>query len=151
MVGRDKASQCDMAVSETEIGGPAHFEAGAKRMSARTRFQPPVAAKPVFKSKQRRTGWNNQSRRSLNGTCWRSSTEETRTAVARQSTNCGIRMASLSIRAAFMKASKRLTPLPSSFSLSLKAMCSHPGGQDNLYMASVAFLGPMDRPMTHRG
>ncbi len=24
-------------------------------------------------------------------------------------------------------------------------------GQDNLYMASVAFLGPMDRPMTLRG
>jgi hypothetical protein len=51
----------------------------------------------------------------------------------------------------FMKASKRLTPLLSSFSRSVKAMCSRPGGQDNLYMASVAFLGPMDRPMTLRG
>jgi len=46
------------------------------------------------------------------------------------------------------EASKRLTPLLSSFSRSLKAMCSRPVGQGNLCMASVAFLGPMDRPMT---
>ena len=49
---------------------------------------------------------------------------------------------------AFMRASKRLTPLLSSFSRSLKAMCSRSVGQDNLCMASVAFLGRMDRPMT---
>jgi hypothetical protein len=51
-------------------------------------------------------------------------------------------------RAAFMRASKRLMPLLSSFSYSLKAMCSRSVGQGNLYMASVAFLGRMDRPMT---
>ncbi len=77
--------------------------------------------------------------------------EQTRTAVARQSTNFGIRMASLSIRAAFMRASKRLTPLFSSFSRSLKTMSSRSVGQDNLCMASVAFLGRMDRPMTLSG
>jgi hypothetical protein len=69
----------------------------------------------------------------------RSSTQETRTAVARHSTNFGIRMASLSIRAAFMRASKRLTPLFSSFSRSLKTMCFRSVGQDSLCMASVVF------------
>src|ERR1700726_597317 len=57
----------------------------------------------------------------------------------------------LSIRAAFMRASKRLTPLLSSFSRSLKTMCSRSVGQDNLCMGSVAFLGRMDRPMTLSG
>jgi hypothetical protein len=60
-------------------------------------------------------------------------------------------MVSLSIRAAFMRASKRLTLLLSSFWRSLKAMCSRSVGQDNLYMASVAFLGRMDRPLTLGG
>ena len=46
---------------------------------------------------------------------------------------------------------EKLTPLLSSFSRSLKAMCSRSVGQDNLYMASVAFLGRMDRPMTLSG
>jgi hypothetical protein len=63
----------------------------------------------------------------------------------------GIKMASLSIRAAFMRASKKLTPLFSSFSRSLKTMCSRSVGHDNLCMASVAFLGRMDRPMTLSG
>jgi hypothetical protein len=56
-----------------------------------------------------------------------------------------------SIRAAFTTASKRLTPLLSSFSRSLKAMCSRSVGQGNLFMASVAFLGRMDRPMILSG
>src|SRR5882762_9756554 len=47
--------------------------------------------------------------------------------------------------------SKRLTPLFSSFSRSLKTMCSRSVGQDNLCMASVAFLGRMDPPMTLSG
>ena len=51
------------------------------------------------------------------------------------------KVASLSIRAAFMRASKKVTPLFSSFSRSLKTMCSRSVGQDDLCMASVAFLG----------
>jgi hypothetical protein len=53
-----------------------------------------------------------------------------------------------------MRASRRLTPLRSSFSRSLKAMCSRPAGQDNLYMALVAFLGtygPPDDPQRMTG
>ena len=34
---------------------------------------------------------------------------------------------------------------------SLKAMCSRSVGQGNLFMASVAFLGRMDRPMILSG
>jgi hypothetical protein len=44
-----------------------------------------------------------------------------------------------------------VTPLFSSFSRSLKTMCSRSVGQDTLCMASVAFLGRMDRPMTLSG
>jgi len=46
---------------------------------------------------------------------------------------------------------EKINAMFSSFSRSLKAMCSRSVGQDNLCMAAVAFLGPMDRPMTLSG
>jgi len=82
--------------------------------------------KPAFKSKQRKTRWNNQSRRSLNGTCWRSSNardaDSRRAAIDELWDKEGVFIDPGGVHGG----SKRLTPLFSSFSRSLKTIVLGP-------------------------
>src|SRR6267378_8456974 len=56
------------SISRLPVPNPVNFLLSDENLSQWRGGRRP---KPAFKSKQRKTRWNNQSRRSLNGTCWR--------------------------------------------------------------------------------